>query len=239
MFILDNNDQTPLYKQLYHQIRAHALSGKLPADFKLPSVRTLADELSTSRNTVDTAYQELYAEGYIYSKPRSGYFVSALDQDAAPLSLPQKPRNCNRLPVPPQRYNYDFHPARLDPESFPVPLWRKLFMETLRESSKQFVRYGDSQGEWGLRCFIQQYLERSRGVVCDPEQIVVCSGLSRIISALGPLLSDRAPGFTSFCSCPSMHPGKRRSSTGHWKKESVCFRSPPPTPQENPSQRCC
>ncbi len=67
---------------------------KLPADFKLPSVRTLSDELSTSRNTVETAYQELYAEGYIYTKPRSGYFVSGLDQDAAPLSLHNKPRKC-------------------------------------------------------------------------------------------------------------------------------------------------
>ncbi|MCX5882913.1 MAG: PLP-dependent aminotransferase family protein [Deltaproteobacteria bacterium] len=202
MFILDNNDQNPLYKQLYHQIREHVLSGKLPADFKLPSVRTLADELSTSRNTVENAYQELYAEGYIYSKPRSGYFVSALDQDAAPLSLPQKPRNCNRLPVPPQRCNYDFHPARLDPESFPAPLWRKLFMETLRESSRQLVRYGDPQGEWGLRCFIQQYLERSRGVVCDPEQIVVCSGLqhsldiiSHLVKGSHPVVAVENPGY--------------------------------------------
>ena len=151
MFILDINDKNPLYKQLYRQIREHVLSGKLSADSRLPSVRTLVDELSTSRNTVDTAYQELYAEGYIYSKPRSGYFVSGLDQDAAPLSLPQKPRICYRLPVPQRRYDYDFHPARLDPESFPAPLWRRLFVETLRESFRQLVQYGEPQGEWGLR----------------------------------------------------------------------------------------
>ncbi|MDO9111355.1 MAG: PLP-dependent aminotransferase family protein, partial [Desulfatirhabdiaceae bacterium] len=188
MFILDNNAQNPLYKQLYHQIREHVLSGKLSADSRLPSVRTLADELSTSRNTVDTAYQELYAEGYIYSKPRSGYFVSALDQDAAPLSLPHKPRSYNRLPVSPRRYDYDFHPARLDPESFPAPLWPKLFMETLRDSSRQLVQYGDPQGEWGLRCLIQQYLERSRGVVCDPEQIVICAGLQHSLDIFSHLV---------------------------------------------------
>jgi GntR family transcriptional regulator / MocR family aminotransferase len=73
MFILDNNDSVPFYKQLYNQIREHVLSGKLP------SVRDLAAELSTSRNTVEGAYQELYAEGYIDSKHRSGYFVSVLD----------------------------------------------------------------------------------------------------------------------------------------------------------------
>ena len=74
MFILNNNDPVPLYKQLYNQIREHILSGKLPADSRLPSVRDMAVELSASRNTVDGAYQELYAEGYIYSKPAQRVF---------------------------------------------------------------------------------------------------------------------------------------------------------------------
>ena len=80
----------PLYQQLFLQIREQILSGKLPAHLKLPSVRDLSLELETSRNTVDGAYQELYAEGYIYSKPRSGYFVSDLDQEKSPLSLPRQ-----------------------------------------------------------------------------------------------------------------------------------------------------
>ena len=79
MFILNHHDPVPLYKQLYQQIRAHVLTGKLPAHSRLPSVRELASELATSRNTVEGAYQELFAEGYLYSQPRSGYFVSALD----------------------------------------------------------------------------------------------------------------------------------------------------------------
>src|SRR6185369_6558222 len=158
MFILNTNDPVPLYKQLYHQIREHVLMGKLPAHARLPSVRDLAVELSASRNTVEGAYQELYAEGYIYSKPRSGYFVSALDRDAAPLSLPPKPRQHDRLPELSSSYRYDFHPARLDPGSFPAVLWRKCFIDCLRESSRELTSYGDPQGEWGLRCIIQQYL---------------------------------------------------------------------------------
>ena len=63
MFILNSSKPVPLYKQLYSQIREQILSGKLPADSKIPSVRDLAIELSASRNTVDGAYQELYAEG--------------------------------------------------------------------------------------------------------------------------------------------------------------------------------
>ncbi|WP_291317771.1 winged helix-turn-helix domain-containing protein [Desulfuromonas sp.] len=139
MYILDTDNPAPLYQQLYSQIRERILSGRLPADSRLPSVRHLAAELSTSRNTVEGAYQELYAEGYIYSRPRSGYFISALDQEAAPLSLVHKPRKRAPLPAPPPHYDYDFHPARLVPESFPAPLWRKLFTESLRESSRDLV----------------------------------------------------------------------------------------------------
>ena len=146
MFILNTIDPVPLYKQLYNQIRERVLSGKLPADSRLPSVRDLAAELSTSRNTVEGAYQELYAEGYIYSQPRSGYFVSALDQDAAPLSLVRKPRKPRTIAEIPASYPYDFHPARLDQASFPVALWRKLFMESLRESPGQLVQYCNPQG---------------------------------------------------------------------------------------------
>ena len=188
MFILNNNDSVPLYKQLYNQMREQVLSGKLPADSRLPSVRDLAAELSASRNTVEGAYQELYAEGYIYSRPRSGYFVSALDQDAASLSLVQKPRAPRTSAETPASYLYDFHPARLDQTSFPVALWRKLFLESLRESPRQLVQYCDPQGEPELRCAIQLYLERSRGVVCDPEQIVICAGLQHSLDIVAQML---------------------------------------------------
>jgi len=190
MFILNNSNPVPLYKQLYNQIREHILSGRLPANSKLPSVRDMASELSASRNTVDGAYQELSAEGYIYSKPRSGYFVSALDREIAPQALSGKTGKKDYLPGPPSCFAYDFHPARLDPGSFPTELWRKCFIEGLRRNSQQLVQYGDPRGDWGLRCSIQSYLERSRGVVCDPEQIVICAGLQQSLDIVAQLLKE-------------------------------------------------
>ena len=202
MFILNTNDPVPLYKQLYHQIREHVLMGKLPAHARLPSVRDLAVELSASRNTVEGAYQELYAEGYIYSKPRSGYFVSALDRDAAPLSISRTAGKRAPLPERSSSYPYDFHPARLDPGSFPAAPWRKCFLDALRESPRELVQYGDPQGEWGLRCAIRQYLERSRGVLCDPEQVVICAGLQQsldivahLVKAHHPVVAVEDPGY--------------------------------------------
>jgi len=188
MFFLDSNAQDPLFRQLYHQIREHILLGTLPADSKLPSVRDLANNLAVSRNTVDGAYQELFAEGYIYSKPRSGYFVAFLDQGAAPRSLVPKSRSLGpaqqRAPI----YRYDFHPARLDQASFPRRLWRKFFLECLRENPQQLSQYCDPQGDPGLRFSIQSYLERSRGVVCDPEQIVITAGLQHSLDIVANVL---------------------------------------------------
>lgn len=191
MFVLENDGSVPLYKQLYNQIREHVLSGKLPADAKLPSVRELADELSTSRNTVEGAYQELYAEGYIYSKPRSGYFVSALDQDAAPPPPVPSLRKPARFSEPSPNFVYDFHPAGLDPQSFPAALWRKCFTDCLRESPEELTRYGDPQGELRLRRSIQGYLGHSRGVVCEPDQIVICAGLQQSLDIVAQVLKGQ------------------------------------------------
>ncbi len=188
MFILHPDDTVPLYHQLYQQIRELVLSGKLPAHGKLPSVRDLAAELSVGRNTVEGAYQELLAEGYVYSRARSGYFVSALDHEL-PIS-PQSGRSGK--PIQPQKTSavcrYDFHPARLDPFSFPLAKWRSCFLESLANSATDLMAYGDPLGDWALRTNLQIYLHRSRGVLCSPEQIVVCAGLQHGLDLLAQLL---------------------------------------------------
>jgi len=190
MFILNSSDPVPLYKQLYQQIREHILSGKLPAETRLPSVRQMATELSASCNTVDGAYQELYAEGYIYSRPRSGYFVSALDQEVAPQALAGKRKPGEQPPPSPARFAYDFHPARLDPESFPTELWRKCLIEGLRHNNRELSHYGELQGDWELRRSIRGYLEKSRGVTCDPDQIIVSAGLHQSLEIIAHLLQE-------------------------------------------------
>ncbi len=189
MFELKNNDIIPLYRQLFQQIREKILSGKLPAHFKLPSIRDLAEELATSRNTVEGAYQELCAEGYIYSKSRSGYFISDIDKEFA-VSSQMVQRKQDLHPRLTESYQYDFHPARLDPEVFPTALWRKCLLEALRSNVEDFSHYSEPQGEWGLRCNIQFYLEHSRGVLCSPDQIVISSGLQHSLEIVAQLLKD-------------------------------------------------
>uniref|UniRef100_C6E901 Transcriptional regulator, GntR family n=1 Tax=Geobacter sp. (strain M21) TaxID=443144 RepID=C6E901_GEOSM len=193
MFILDHDSKLPLYTQLYDQMKASVLSGKLSSHSKLLSVRELAAELSISRNTVENAYLELYAEGYIYSKPRSGYFVSALTPDLFSLPSPRKKLLRPPLTEPKPKGSIDFHPARLDPDAFPASLWRSCYLESLRQCRGALVQYGDPQGEWELRCGIGRYLERSRGVACAPEQIVICSGLQQSLGIVAQIHNERRP----------------------------------------------
>ncbi|WP_298039365.1 PLP-dependent aminotransferase family protein [uncultured Desulfuromonas sp.] len=187
MFTLNNEDSSPLYRQLFEQIRDQILSGNLSAHFKLPSIRDLANELAVSRNTVEGAYQELCAEGYLYSRSRSGYFVSDIEQGVT-TSAQGKKTELDLHPKLAENYRYDFHPARLAPESFPAALWRKCILESLRASAEDHSQYSEPQGEWGLRCNIQLYLERSRGVLCRPEQIVVSSGLQQNLEIVAQLI---------------------------------------------------
>ena len=72
---LDPASQVPLYEQLYRSLVAEIRSGALPAGTRMPGKRSLAEELSVSVNTVDGAYQMLAAEGYLASRPRSGFYV--------------------------------------------------------------------------------------------------------------------------------------------------------------------
>jgi GntR family transcriptional regulator/MocR family aminotransferase len=72
---LDENTKQPYYLQLYEHIKGAIVSGEIVPGEKLPSLRNLAKSLKLSVTTIDLAYSQLLVEGYIYSKPSSGFFV--------------------------------------------------------------------------------------------------------------------------------------------------------------------
>ncbi len=79
MIVLDYRDSRPLYQQVKDSLRRMMLTGLLEPDEKLPSVRSLATQLAINPNTIQRAYAELEAEGYIYAVAGRGSFVSAGD----------------------------------------------------------------------------------------------------------------------------------------------------------------
>ena len=74
---LDEHSGIPMYRQLYDSIKGKICGGELTVGEKLPSIRKISDELGVSRTTVEQAYQQLCVEGYLVSRPQSGYFVEA------------------------------------------------------------------------------------------------------------------------------------------------------------------
>lgn len=78
---LDRNLDIPLYQQLYQYFKENMHQGRIRKGMKLPSKRLLASQLSISHTTVERAYEQLTAEGYIVSKPRSGWFADYNDAD--------------------------------------------------------------------------------------------------------------------------------------------------------------
>lgn len=105
------HNEEPLYLQLYSYIKAEIQNGNILAQTKLPSQRSLAKHLQISRNTVDAAYQQLLAEGYVISKEREGLYVVELERGyfqtssnhfEPQLATPQEQQ------LPSIRYNFNY-----------------------------------------------------------------------------------------------------------------------------------
>ena len=181
MYVLDKDINEPLYIQLYNAIKKE-ITHHLKAGAKLPSVRKIALEYKISKNTVELAYKQLYAEGYIESIPKSGYFVAdTLLESHHDSTIMQKAHDETKSTL-----RYDFFPARLTHDAFPLKLWKRLFIKAM-EAQLDFGAYGDRQGEQGLRDEIAKYLIKSRGVVCDASQIVVCGGFTDSMNLIATL----------------------------------------------------
>ncbi|WP_345994022.1 PLP-dependent aminotransferase family protein [Sulfurimonas sp. HSL-1716] len=188
MYNLDTSAKTPLHIQLYEAIK-YDITTNLAVGSKLPSIRKVSQEYKISKNTVESAYNQLYAEGYIESRPKSGYFVA--DADFLPLS---NHSSMLKESTTPPVYRYDFHPARLDKDLFPLKLYKRLFSKAINETI-DFGAYTDGQGEYSLRVELCRYLSTSRGVKCDPSQIVVTGAFADAMSMIADLLQPLQYGF--------------------------------------------
>ncbi|MBG9452937.1 GntR family transcriptional regulator [Lysinibacillus sphaericus] len=175
--ILNNGE--PLYFQLYKYIKDEIQNGNILAKTKLPSQRSLAKHLNISRNTVDVAYQQLLAEGYVVSREREGIYVVELEKDyfqknnvKIDKTLLKSNQEKDTTVI-----KYDFNYGDINLKDFPYKIWRKLSMQSLNEEQGHLSLYGDAQGELELRGYIAKYLYEARGVKCSADQIVIGAGL--------------------------------------------------------------
>lgn len=185
--ILDADSPEPLYLQLYKYIRRHIESGDISAHTKMPSKRKLANSLRISQNTVNAAYQQLVAEGYLEARIRSGHYVGTVVEDGFFASPPRASRTIKEWTDERDEYDFVFDHASVDCSAFPFDTWRRLYKDALFEE-ENLLPLGDPQGDYGLRCEISEYLYRSRGVQCSPGQLVIGSGTQTLLLLLVQIL---------------------------------------------------
>jgi GntR family transcriptional regulator/MocR family aminotransferase len=170
-----------LYLSVYHYYKDLILEGKLPAGSKLPSLRKSATELHLSRTTIESAYLQLAADGYVISRAQSGYYVT----ETASKALRTHPKHRSSLPD----CRYDLSSMGVDRESFRFDLWQRYIKSALRQSER-LLSYGEPQGELDFRETLCDYIREKRNVICSPEDIVVGAGVQSLLHILCPLLKE-------------------------------------------------
>ena len=213
---LQNADAgVPLYRRVYETLRDAILSGQFSANSKLPSTRALARQLAVSRMTVVSAYEQLFAEGYIEGVSGSGTFVAAVlpeelletknkkrrlnNKTARVVSKPTLSKRGKRL----ARVEYvnlrasritgelrAFHYGLPALDAFPFDIWTRLASRRLRKMSMSLFGSGSSAGYEPLRQSVAAYVQTSRAVRCSPEQVIITNGAQQALALIAQILLD-------------------------------------------------
>lgn len=224
---LDGDGASPLFQRLYRQLRRAVLERRLQPGVRLPATRYLADELGISRTSVLAAYDQLASEGFLELRPRSGVFVATdLPTASAPMPAPSAPRPprlgrraraavgvgpIGAAPTRQQPWPGCFVSGAPDVSLFPFDLWSRLLAKSWRAADRQLPNSGlalggDPGGHPALRAAIARYLGEARGIQCDPDHVLVVSGIRQAVDLTCRLLLD--PGDQAWMENPG-YPGIR------------------------------
>jgi GntR family transcriptional regulator/MocR family aminotransferase len=196
---------TPAIRWLYTALRADILAGRLPPGSRLPATRDLAGQYRLSRGTVVSAFEELKSEGYLHGSAGSGTYVSSVLPEYLLQVASQAGRKLSaRKPRPRQLSDYGVrvHPfpnlesrptrafrANLPAlDLFPTKIWTRLADRRLRRLSLPQLLGCDTMGYLPLRTAVADYLNRSRGTQCKPDQVMIVSGTQEALDLAGRLI---------------------------------------------------
>ena len=191
MYVLDKNSSDPVYIQIYDHIRQDIETGILRSGEKLPSKRAFSEQNGISISTVENAYGQLIAEGYIRSVAKKGYFVEKL------TGVPVLPQNALTEEVIASVEN----PAEPLASLFPFSVWAKLMREELVSNHVRLATRPPAEGAYALRKAIAGYLKSFRNMEISPEQVIIGAGteylyiLIRILLGEHSVMAVEEPGY--------------------------------------------
>lgn len=181
---LSSNHSKYKYRQIYESLKDMVISGKIPRDYKLPSKRELAKDLNVSVNSVATAYEQLIAEGYVYTVEKKGYYTEAINtynpesRDAEELTESLK-ENKTRKP-----YQYSLSHMTVNSRFFPYKKWMSFQRDVIKNHQFDISQLNHPQGPVEVREAIKNLISVTRGINCFAEQIVIGTGTQPLISQL-------------------------------------------------------
>lgn len=199
---------------LTDELRRAVVDGRLPAGSRLPATRTLADDLRMSRGTVVEAYQRLVDEGLLAARTGAGTVVAGTPLGARPGAVREGTPPAARVPDwHPPRADLDLTPGLPDLTFFPRAAWLRAERAVLAELAAGDLGYGDPRGPLRLRSALAGWLAATRGVLADPEDVIVTSGVAQGLTLVADVLRRRGIDRVGF-----EDPGSRgaRGALEHW-----------------------
>lgn len=174
------------YIEIYNYYKNLILTNQLKAGDKLPSVRAATQLLPVSKTTIQNAYFELQADGYVIASPKSGYYVTEQKNIVQKVTAHTEENS---------KILYDLKSGDADEESFDVKLWQRYIKSALRQEER-LLSYGDVQGETDLREVLSDYIRAKRNVSASSDRIVVGAGVQSLLYILCSLIKNK--GTVSF-----------------------------------------
>jgi len=185
--LIDRKSSTPVYMQLRLFVIEAINAGHLEKGERMPSIRGFANHLSLSCTTIENAYNQLMAEGYIDSQAGKGFFVENIEGLADNHVL----RTDSFTESVALTYHYDFASEFISRTAFDFKVWKKHMNHVLNYEQDSLCAYGNPRGERLLRQAISRQFYRSRGLIASSNQIVIGGGVTPLIAMLSRLLQTR------------------------------------------------
>ncbi|MDE6617175.1 MAG: PLP-dependent aminotransferase family protein [Lachnospiraceae bacterium] len=192
-YSFENIGPEPLYMHLYKCIKNDILDGVLLSGTKLPSKRSFAKNLGISNITVENAYAQLQAEGFIYSIPKKGFYVTEFPENMPVTRDEYINSEAGRIAADSimeeeAKCKIDLVSNMTPPANFPFSIWAKLMREVISEKSSELMKKSPWGGIMELRSAISLHLKQFRNMDVAPEQIITGAGTEYLYTLIIQLL---------------------------------------------------